>query len=166
MASRRNPTSVKTPENLTPFLEFLAAPLECYEQRENKPPQIQELFYGIQDEHSSVIKGNIDGYVARQELKDIFDRISEIAKTLLEKKDSIGIKWLNTTITTIDRALKDIEKLKAESLTDGTKDSPETGMWQKFFEGANTLDAVFINITTILETQLKIIANKHSPKLS
>ena len=152
----RNPTSVKIPDNLIPYLEFLKEPVAFYEQGKT----LQFVPFNFDKNHSSPLLNNDTDTPERGLLKTTIVKCTAIAKELFDRKDSIGLKQLNMSIGTLSGFLKEISKQAV------TKDNTETGMFQKYFVGFQSLDSCYIFAAEFVGKQLQTLANKHSPQIT
>jgi hypothetical protein len=142
-------------------LSFLAEPQMYYESLQTKQPSfVTASLNMVNPNHPSIFKDlDKDQYPARQELKDIFDKISITAKTILENENGLNRAEFNKSKSLLVKCSKDILRLKNKYLTVKECDNVEAGIFHKFFEGNNTVDSVFINVTAVITERLKALGS-------
>lgn len=157
---------------LRQMLAFIASPAAYYAERSQKPTGVCQIL-GLEHmdaTHPSVLnpQQNAQSMPARDELKAILDAIAEQSTQLLEKtKDgaAIGQSEFNRRLDALGKQLRAAEQLKKHYTPDSKRDNPEHGMFVKFFEGRNTLEACVLGAAGSVSTFLKAqsASRNHAP---
>jgi hypothetical protein len=123
---------------------FLSDPTAFYMVANRDSKFYKTHLKDIDLQHPSVLNENATNYPARNALKEKLLLISSVARHIVERGGFSG-----QNVTQMEFYNFGITRLKVE------KDDPETGMFQKFFEGNQTLEAVCINILQLALFDMK-----------